>query len=78
MSSHDHTCTCTCTVYLYLYLHVKCNVMCSKKAVSRSPAPAVSPYQLADQSAELRSHLYQAAYQHHSPFRWDPPSSFSW
>ena len=49
--------------------------MCSKKAVSRSPAPAVSPYQLADQSAELRSHLYQAAYQHHSPFRCPPSHS---
>ena len=62
MSPHDHTST---SMYS--------DVMCSKKPVSRSPAPAVSPYQLADQSAELRSHLYQAAYQHHSPFRWDPP-----
>ena len=58
MSAHDHTST---SMYS--------DVMCSKKPVSRSPAPAVSPYQLADQSAELRSHLYQAAYQHHSPFR---------
>jgi len=31
---------------------------------------SVSPFQLTDQSQELRNHLYQAAYQHHSPFRF--------
>ena len=31
---------------------------------------AVSAFQLTDQSQELRNHLYQAAYQHHSPFRF--------
>ena len=31
---------------------------------------AVSPFQLTDQSQELRNHLYQTAYQHHSPFRF--------
>ena len=31
---------------------------------------SVSPFQVTDQSQELRNHLYQAAYQHHSPFRF--------
>ena len=31
---------------------------------------AVSAFQLTDQSQELRNHLYQTAYQHHSPFRF--------
>ena len=37
---------------------------------------AVSAFQLTDQSQELRNHLYQAAYQHHSPFRFPflPPT----
>jgi len=40
-----------------------------RKFVSQSPV-TVSPFQLPDQSQELRNHLYQAAYQHHSPFRF--------
>ena len=41
----------------------------NKKFVSPSTV-TVSPFQLSDQSQELRNHLYQAAYQHHSPFRF--------
>jgi len=31
---------------------------------------SVSPFQVRDQCQELRNHLYQAAHQHHSPFRF--------
>ena len=42
----------------------------SKRFVTPSPVAPVSPFQVPDQSQELRNHLYQAAYQHHSPFRF--------
>ena len=42
----------------------------SKRFVTPSPGAPVSPFQVPDQSQELRNHLYQAAYQHHSPFRF--------
>ena len=42
----------------------------SKRFVTPSPVTPVSPFQVPDQSQELRNHLYQAAYQHHSPFRF--------
>ena len=42
----------------------------NKKFVTPSSVASVSPFQMPDQSQELRNHLYQAAYQHHSPFRF--------
>ena len=42
----------------------------TKRFVTPSPVAPVSPFQVPDQSQELRNHLYQAAYQHHSPFRF--------
>ena len=42
----------------------------TKRFVTPSPVAPVSPFQVPDQSQELRIHLYQAAYQHPSPFRF--------